>query len=158
MFLFFILLLWNQARNNNAEKYSAVGLVWASRQSLEIGVAFYRLFAHCAGNFDGVFGGIPVRIPDEFRTLVLGGDYRAFSVFFYGYRFAIQPRPYRVNGFIDYRAMRKRRRIRIAKPSGGARRNRIRRNNPLARIPQKTYLAVLHSYPHVKNSACQKIS
>ena len=33
----------------------------------------------------------------------------------------------------------------------------IRRNNPLARIPQKTYLAVLQSYPHVKNSACQKI-
>lgn len=53
--------------------------------------------------------------------------------------------------------MRKRRRIRVAKPSGGARCNRIRRNNPLARIPQKTHLAVLQSYPHVKNSACQKI-
>lgn len=42
------------------------------------------------------------------------------------------------------------------RPSGGARRDRIRRNNPLARIPQKTHLAVLQSYPHVKNSACQK--
>ena len=157
MFLFFILLLLNQARNNNAEKYSAVGLVWASRPSFEIGVAFYRLFAHCAGDFDGVFGGVPVRIPDEFRTLVLGGYYRAFAVAFNAYRLAIQIRPNRVRRLVYNRAMRKRRRIRVAKPSGGARRDRISRNNPLARIPQKTYLAVLQSYPHVKDSACQKI-
>ena len=121
-----------------------------SRTSLEIGVAFYRLFAHCAGDFDGVFGGVPVRIPDEFRTLVLGGDYRAFAVAFYAYRLAIQIRPNRMRRLVYNRAMRKCHRIRVAKPSGGTRRDRIRRNNPLARIPQKTYLAVLQSYPHTK--------